>query len=153
MKPLIPFVFATFFACASVGGAVGQSLFPEADELDAQDMVEINLNDFLWKKRPIVVFADTPADPRFREQMEFLADRKAALDERDVVVLFDTDPEAQSSLRTKLRPKGFMLVLIGKDGGVKLRKPFPWSVRELSRTIDKMPLRREEIREKLRSGN
>jgi len=38
-----------------------------------------------------------------------------------------------------------MLVLIGKDGGVKLRKPFPWNVREISRVIDKMPMRRQEI--------
>ena len=40
-----------------------------------------------------------------------------------------------------------MLTVIGKDGGVKLRKPFPWDVRELSRSIDKMPLRQQEIRD------
>jgi len=39
-------------------------------------------------------------------------------------------------------------VLIGKDGGVKLRKPFPWSVRELSRSIDKMPMRQQELRDR-----
>jgi len=50
-------------------------------------------------------------------------------------------------LRTKLRPRGFMLVLIGKDGGVKLRKPLPWDVRELSRTIDTMPMRQREMRD------
>ena len=32
-----------------------------------------------------------------------------------------------------------------KDGQVKLRKPFPWDVREISRAIDKFPLRRQEI--------
>jgi len=64
---------------------------------------------------------------------------------RDVVVFVDTDPKARSALRKKLRPRGFMLVLIGKDGGVKLRKPLPWSVRELSRSIDKMPTRQREI--------
>ena len=63
-----------------------------------------------------------------------------------MVVITDTDPAAKSELRTKLRPRGFMLALIGKDGTVKLRKPFPWDVRELSRTIDKMPLRKQEIR-------
>jgi hypothetical protein len=31
-----------------------------------------------------------------------------------------------------------MMALIGKDGRVALRKPFPWDVRELSRTIDRM---------------
>ena len=56
-------------------------------------------------------------------------------------------------LREKLRPRGFMLVLIGKDGGVKLRKPFPYNVRELSRNIDKMPMRQREIRERRGDGS
>ena len=33
------------------------------------------------------------------------------------------------------------------DGQVKLRKPLPWDVRELTRSIDKMPLRQQEIDE------
>jgi hypothetical protein len=37
-------------------------------------------------------------------------------------------------------------VIMGKDGEVELRKPRPWDVREISRTIDKMPLRQQEIR-------
>jgi len=37
-------------------------------------------------------------------------------------------------------------VLIGKDGNVKLRKPFAWGMRELSRVIDKMPMRQQEIK-------
>ncbi|MBK1634648.1 DUF4174 domain-containing protein [Rhodovulum adriaticum] len=107
----------------------------------------IAIEDFHWLARPVVVFADSPADPRYREQMELLLDRMDELTARDVVVIVDTDPSARSALRTKLRPRGFMLVLIGKDGGVKLRKPFPWDVRELSRSIDKMPLRQQEIRD------
>ena len=75
------------------------------------------------------------------------------LEERDVVVLTDTDPNSKSELRLKLRPRGFMLAIIGKDGGVKLRKPFPWDVREITRSIDKMPMRKRELREKNREGN
>jgi len=48
-------------------------------------------------------------------------------------------------LRSILRPRGFMMALVGKDGRVALRKPAPWSVRELSRSIDKMPLRQQEM--------
>ena len=106
---------------------------------------DVDLDDFRWIARPIIVFADTDADPRFRQQIERLAERPEALAERDVVVFLDTDPDAESGLRQKLRPRGFMIVLIGKDGGVKLRKPFPWDVRELSRQIDKIPLRQQEI--------
>lgn len=111
------------------------------------DASEVDLADFLWLARPVVVFANTPANPAFKEQLRLFADRMDDLVERDVVLITDTDPDARSDLRTKLRPRGFMLTLIGKDGGVKLRKPFPWDVREISRSIDKMPLRQQEIRE------
>jgi hypothetical protein len=38
--------------------------------------------------------------------------------------------------------------LIGKDGGVKLRKASPWDVRELTRVVDKMPMRQREVRDR-----
>jgi len=81
---------------------------------------EINLDDFLWVNRPIVVLADSPDDPRFLEQLRLLEERLPDLKERDVVVITDTDPSQQTDLRQALRPRGFMLVLIGKDGGIKL---------------------------------
>ncbi|MFV1602417.1 DUF4174 domain-containing protein [Phaeobacter sp. JH20_13] len=108
----------------------------------------VDLDSLLWVYRPIVVFADSPADPRFHEQMERLTDGAEALLDRDVIVLTDTNPSVTSALRKTLRPRGFMLVLIGKDGGVKLRKPQPWTVRELSRTIDKFPDRLREVKER-----
>nr|WP_293574835.1 DUF4174 domain-containing protein [Phaeobacter sp.] len=108
----------------------------------------VDLADLTWVRRPIVVFADSPADPRFQEQMDRLREGAQELLDRDVTVLVDTDPSIKSALRTKLRPRGFMLVLIGKDGQVKLRKPQPWTVRELSRTIDKMPMRLREVEER-----
>ncbi len=120
-------------------------LFSIAAALVSAPVPAQDLSEYLWKNRPIVVFSDTPDDPRFIRQMALLADDEAQLIDRDVVILFDTDPAAVSDLRETLRPRGFMLVLIGKDGKVKLRKPRPWTVRELSRAIDKMPLRRDEI--------
>lgn len=109
------------------------------------DASEVNLQDFHWIARPVVVFGDSPADPNFRRQMELLALRPEELATRDVVVITDTDPEARSAVRLQLRPRGFMLAIVGKDGQVKLRKPLPWDVREITRSIDKMPLRQQEI--------
>jgi len=106
------------------------------------------LDSFRWVARPIVVFADSPADPRFQQQIDLLQDDEAMLADRDVVVLTDTDPAAKSALRTKLRPRGFQMVLIDKDGGVKLRKPSPWTVREITRIIDQTPLRLREVEER-----
>lgn len=107
----------------------------------------VDLKDFRWIKRPLVVFADSPADPRYVQQMDFIADRLAYLDDRDVVVLTDTSPDQNSDLRRKLRPRGFMVVLIDKHGEVFQRKPLPWSVREIGHVIDKLPMRQQEIRE------
>ncbi|WP_299816951.1 DUF4174 domain-containing protein [uncultured Jannaschia sp.] len=104
----------------------------------------VDLAELQWLARPVVVFANSARDPNFIEQMEEIEARMAQLVERDVIVVVDTDPEARTALRDKLRPRGFMMVLIGKDGQVKLRKPLPWSVREISRSIDKMPTRRRE---------
>lgn len=118
---------------------------PPGSIVDAKDL---SLEMFLWVARPLVIFADTPADPRMQQQLDMLRAEIDRLAERDVVVIVDADPQAQSPIRAKLRPRGFQLVLIGKDGGVKLRKPFPYSVRELTRTIDKMPMRQQEIRDR-----
>ncbi|NVO23408.1 DUF4174 domain-containing protein [Donghicola sp. C2-DW-16] len=111
------------------------------------DGLTANLAEFKWTHRPLIVFADSPYDPAFVRQMELIEDDLPALVERDVVVLTDTDPSARSALRSALHPRGFGFVLVGKDGGIKLRKPSPWTVREISRTIDKMPMRQQEIRE------
>ena len=127
--------------------AAVESAAPSERTLPIIDAATVELDDFLWTNRLVVVFADTPADPRFAEQMQLLQSRPFDLIERSVVVLTDTDPDAQSSVRTALRPRGFQVTLIGKDGEVELRKPSPWSARELSRSIDKMPLRQQEVRE------
>jgi len=77
-----------------------------------------------------------------------LAERSSELAERDVIIVLDTNPAAKSALREKFRPRGFMLMLIGKDGQVYLRKPLPWNVREISRSIDKLPQRQQEVRDR-----
>ncbi len=118
----------------------------EGPVLQVLEASQTSLEDFLWTARPIVVFADTPADPRYQEQLELLLARPEELLERDVVVIVDTDPAARSDIRIKLRPRGFMMTLIGKEGRVNLRKPFPWDVREITHAIDKWPFRQEEIR-------
>ncbi len=108
----------------------------------------VDLTEFQWVNRLVAVFADSPADPRFVQQMELLEALPEELAERDVIVLTDANPTLQSELRTKYRPRGFMLVLVGKDGTVYLRKPLPWDVREISRSIDKLPTRQQEIRDR-----
>ena len=114
---------------------------------------DTNLKIYEWTHRPIVIFANSDRDPNFVSQMEFLSEDIRALQERDIIVLIDTDPNFSSSLRKKLRPHGFAFILIGKDGQVKLRKPSPWNIREIARVIDKMPIRQQEITRKKQEKN
>jgi len=120
--------------------------------LDIRDSENVTLSDFLWLNRLIIVFADSDRDPAFQRQMELLLERPEALLERDVIVVIDTNPSEQSEIRTILRPRGFSFVLLDKDGVVKLRKPTPWDVREISRSIDKTDLRQQELREAREAG-
>jgi hypothetical protein len=107
------------------------------------------LAEYVWLSRPLVIFADSPDDPRYTRQIEMLDSDPDALTERQIVLLVDTDPAANGPLRQKMHPHGFMLVVIDKDGSILFRKPTPWSVRELSRAIDKTPFRMDEIDEAL----
>lgn len=151
---------ATALAALMPGFALTQSDGQPEDNADGTrqglaifDAADVTLDEFRWQKRPVVVFADSPADPNFADQMQMVTSRAFDLVERDVVVITDTDPAAKTSIRQKLRPRGFSVALIGKDGQIEQRKPSPWSSREIARAIDKMPLRQREVREqKSRSG-
>jgi hypothetical protein len=116
------------------------------------DAVDLTLDQFMWVARPVVVFADTPADPNFIRQVDLLMERTDVLEIRDVVVIIDTDPANPSEIRRTLRPRGFSLVVLGKDGRVIQRKPAPWDVREITRAIDRTPQGQQEIQDRLREG-
>lgn len=134
--------FVASFALAA--GAEGAEPEPELQIVEAGEQT---LEDFLWRARLVVIFADSPSDPRYVQQMGYIEAGAADLAARDVIVITDTEPAARSPIRQELRPRGFDLVLIGKDGFKYLRKPLPWDVREISRSIDKMPLRQQELRD------
>ncbi|SOH94125.1 protein of unknown function [Monaibacterium marinum] len=102
------------------------------------------LAEYLWVARPVIVFADSPRDPRVVEQIAAFEQAERDLEDRDVIVIIDTD--ADSALRDRFHPRDFQLVLIGKDGEVKYRKPDPVPIRELTRVIDRTPLRQDELR-------
>ena len=119
MRYVFSFVLASLLALVSP--VLAQDTDTEAvPELQILQADSIDLNDFLWVARPLIVFADSPADPRFSEQLELIERRPTPLLERDVVVILDSDRSSESALRTQLRPRGFMLVIMGKDGELSL---------------------------------
>lgn len=115
----------------------------EAEARTAAEMPP-TLDELLWVARPLVVFADSANDPRFRQQIQALEERGPDLEDRGVFILTDTDPAARGALRQELRPRGFGLVLIDTDGTVVQRRPSVTSAREIINLIDRLPSRRQE---------
>lgn len=112
--------------------------------------------DAKWKQRVVLVTAPTPSSrqPDFLTQKQLLVAAEASLRERDVLVLYRLHGEMSPSEKTYLgqhyglRLKGFEVLLIGKDGGVKLRRTQPVAPQELFGLIDQMPMRRQEMRQR-----
>ena len=102
-----------------------------------------------WERRVLIVSAPTAADPALAEQRRILAGWKTSAAARDLTIVEvvgdqvrgASDPAA--SLRRKYRlPAAFTAILIGKDGGEKLRSAKPFPAAGLEETIDAMPMRR-----------
>ena len=102
-----------------------------------------------WERRVLIVSAPTAEDPALAEQRRILAAWKTSADARDLIlveVVSDTvrgasDPAA--ALRRKYNlPSTFTAILIGKDGGEKLRSAKPFPAAALEATIDAMPMRK-----------
>ncbi len=148
MNPFRAFVFAALLPVV----AWAEETPPEAPAFGPVAAVDAALDAQLFVKRPVVVFADSPNDPNFILQMELLARAYPDLEERDVILVTDTDPAADSEWRHKLRPRGFSLVIMDKDLRPVIRKPNPWTVREITAAIDKLPLRRQEMLERNPAG-
>lgn len=139
MKPLLVILIAAFLPLASVAQDAAFAPVPAS---------EVVLADLLFLKRVVVVFADSPNDPDYIHQMELLAEDTADLVERDTIVVTDTNPADLTELRRTLRPRGFSLVILDKDGKTALRKPLPWHTREITHAIDKFPSRLIEVQER-----
>lgn len=111
------------------------------------------LRDHRWEHRVLVVFAPTGNAARgpYRAQVGEFARHADALAERDVVVLDfppGADPGRAATLRRQLGVAGgaFGVVLVGKDGEVKLRRRALLSAERVLATVDGMPMGAAEAR-------
>jgi hypothetical protein len=117
---------------------------------------------YRWRNRLLLVFAANRQDAKLVRQEAMWRDQQPGIEDRDMVLmlLLSEEPghiggktvsaEAAADLRRRLAvsPEGFAALLIGKDGGVKLRSAEPVAPAEIYRLIDAMPMRREEIHRK-----
>jgi hypothetical protein len=107
-----------------------------------------------WQHRVLLIGAPTAAQDDFQRQKALLAAAEKGLAERDfrvIEVLYDQLAPADRQCWTQQLGQpvaGFRVVLIGKDGGVKRIETQPLASAEIFGTVDKMPMRRQEMRDK-----
>ncbi len=116
--------------------------------------------------RPLLVFAPTAADARLTRQQAWLDQAADDMMDRNVLYLpvlpaaanaafrapldvpFDllAGPELASLRRRfQVAPMQFEVVLLGEDGGEKLRSSVPVPIEKLNALIDSMPTRKREM--------
>jgi hypothetical protein len=106
---------------------------------------------YRWSARIVVASAETPDDPARARQRAIFERFRAEAKARDLVLVEAVGDGANArALRQTLGigGRGFAAVLVGKDGGAKLRASHPLDAAELFPVIDAMPMRRQEIRER-----
>lgn len=125
-------------------------------KVDAQPspvkMLKETLKGYQWEKRILLVGSPSAQQADFVRQKAILAKEEAGLRERDIQVIEILYDQLAESDRTFLRKElavpinVFNVVLIGKDGGIKLKQSTPMTMEALFPTVDAMPMRRQEMR-------
>ncbi|GGF26756.1 DUF4174 domain-containing protein [Hymenobacter cavernae] len=118
-----------------------------------QSVVEL-LRANKWQKRLVLLCAPTADNGEFKQQKSLLSQDAKAMQERDIQVLelvanqLSEADKQYLQQQLKVVPDQFTVLLLGKDGGVKLRQTEPLTTQQLFGTIDTMPMRQQEMRKK-----
>ncbi|MCM5661590.1 DUF4174 domain-containing protein [Galbibacter mesophilus] len=117
----------------------------------------IDLDDLKWKKRIVIIKHNKEVDILNSKQTTLFLQNEAQNSERDLVIFtVDSTTVYLGRKETKENPLHFWkqtglkktfegIVLIGKDGGVKLKEPFLIEPQKIYDLIDSMPMRRREM--------
>lgn len=128
---------------------------------DAQAQ-SLDLSEFQWKNRLLFLFAPNRNHPLFDALHQSLAARESEVAERDLVVfeILESnastinseyiDSETAGWLRENfnIRHAEFTVILVGKDGGIKLNRADQIQLDDIFALIDAMPMRQQEMRQK-----
>lgn len=126
-----------------------------AKAMDVSDIFER----YLWQKRVVVVFTPDRNNDEYLKQVEILKQDKNGLRERDIeqwVVIEDTLVIGEGKILPHFGTPPFYeefdvdrgvfaFLLLGKDGGVKIREAEAVDLDLLFATIDAMPMRKREM--------
>ncbi|QLE01704.1 DUF4174 domain-containing protein [Galbibacter sp. BG1] len=117
----------------------------------------MDLTDLKWKNRIVVVKYNNPIEVKNAEQTQLFLKNDQENKDRDLLI-FSIDPEKayMGEQKTSQKPEQFWeqlhlkqdfegVILIGKDGGIKLKKEFLVQPEEVYALIDTMPMRKREM--------
>lgn len=116
------------------------------------------LNDYLWQRRPLLLFAPSESDPRLLETMRLIEASRCDFVDRDMVLgrivtegtstldghVVDTNQAQELMSEFGIGADSFSVVLLGKDGGEKLRAADVPDLQTIYAVIDGMPMRARE---------
>lgn len=113
-----------------------------------------SLEDYRWKKRLVFIMNPGGDNPLMHPQVKSFREFSDEISERETLLFIKTgdrvtDPEGNIQLVKigEIPYNNFQgVVLIGKDGGVKLKEEFPVEPSALFSLIDSMPMRKAEMR-------
>ena len=122
----------------------------------------MDLTQFQWKNRLLFLFAEDTNDPFFENLQSQIMAQKAEVDDRDLIVFevpaqgparmnnSPLDRKEADSIRTHFAIPGntFSLILVGKDGGIKLKSKDRVDLSDVFGLIDSMPMRQREMQQK-----
>ncbi len=121
-----------------------------------------DLTQYTWKNRLLFVFAPHSRHPSLIDIRNELLVQKEEILDRDLIVfqiyeigssfkdINEIDHATADKLRRDFRvsPGLLTVILVGKDGGVKLKQNEQVNLKHIFLLIDDMPMRREEMRRK-----
>jgi hypothetical protein len=127
--------------------------------LGSATAVADELGDYRWERRPLLVFAPTDSDPRLVETLGRIEARRCDFVSRDMVLglvvtegnstldgqAINADESQRLRDRHAIGENAFSVVLIGKDGGEKLRVNEVPDLSVIYAVIDGMPMRGREM--------
>jgi hypothetical protein len=125
----------------------------------------VDLTPYRWQNRLILVFSPTAAVPEYGTFDRQLSAASDEVLDRDLIVIraFETgglptdtpslssDDAAALRRRFGVQKNRFTVILIGKDGGVKMVREGQVTLQKIFDLIDSMPMRQQEIRQKGRN--
>ena len=106
------------------------------------------LKEYLWKRRVVLSFSAAKSTPERIFLLKQIEQYQCEFDDRQMVhidLIAGSSDHQLLSRRFSVPKKNFNLVLLGKDGDVKLLTSQP-SLENLLTLIDTMPMRQRELR-------